>query len=180
MGPDLAPFELVPFFEPNPNTSARLTERGACCLYQPMSRTRHFYILQDVKGLAAQYGYNVKWPVDGPTPNWEVPHLAYLAARNAGHGRSVFWAIYAARWEEGRDICDPATMVEIEKNHGLKDLLSTAAEVEEIRMQGVDAIEQGHDDSAFGVPFFVIGREKFWGQDRLDFVLKKMEALYAS
>jgi carboxymethylenebutenolidase len=34
------------------------------------------------------------------------------------------------------------------------------------------AIDQG----VFGAPFFVIDGEKFWGQDRLDFVDRKLAA----
>ncbi|MGH7865652.1 MAG: DsbA family protein, partial [Candidatus Binataceae bacterium] len=32
-------------------------------------------------------------------------------------------------------------------------------------------------DGVFGVPTFVIERELFWGEDRIDWVVKKLEAL---
>ncbi|MEK8171043.1 hypothetical protein NKH77_20400 [Streptomyces sp. M19] len=54
-----------------------------------MSREKHFYILQDVRRLLRDRGLPVAWPVDRD-PVWEVPHLAYFAALDAGVGRGTW------------------------------------------------------------------------------------------
>jgi 2-hydroxychromene-2-carboxylate isomerase len=37
-----------------------------------------------------------------------------------------------------------------------------------IRQEGLEALRRAWRDGIFGVPFFVLGHEKFWGQDRVD------------
>ena len=53
--------------------------------------------------------------------------MAYLAAERLGWGEDFFWAAYRARWEEGRNICDAATLVGIARALDLDEALLTGA-----------------------------------------------------
>ncbi|MFJ2847503.1 2-hydroxychromene-2-carboxylate isomerase [Streptomyces griseofuscus] len=167
--PELADaLEWCPFWEPDARSAALLAEVGGAFPYTAMSKAKHLYILQDVRRLAHQDGLRLAWPTDRD-PVWEIPHLAYLAADEAGLGRAFVSRAYQLRWEEGRDICDRAVMGELAVELGLPfDLLAGASDDEELRARGVRALLDVDRDGVFGIPFFIHDREKFWGVDRLD------------
>jgi 2-hydroxychromene-2-carboxylate isomerase len=159
--------EWVPFWEPDERSSAALIQQNGSFPYSAMSRAKHLYILQDVGRVAAASGVRLCWPVDR-NPVWEVPHLAYLVAEKHGRGAEFIAAAYRHRWEDGNDICDPATMAQIGEELGLDPAaLAGAAQDPQLRGEGVRILLRICRDGVFGVPFFVDGRAKFWGVDRL-------------
>jgi len=162
-----AELEWKPFWEPDEQTRKLLADRGGDFLYTPMSKAKHLYTLQDVRRLATDRGLKITWPVDRE-PWWEVPHLAYLVAREHGQGQEFIAAASRARWEEGRDICDPVTIAGIATGLGLDEAgLTGAAGDPDVRAKGAKALLEVYRDGVFGVPFFVNGFAKFWGVDRL-------------
>jgi 2-hydroxychromene-2-carboxylate isomerase len=167
--PDVAEaVEWVPFFEPDALSLRMLAERGEEFPYSAMSRAKHFYILQDVGRLTKARGLPLTWPVDRE-PVWEVPHLGYLVALRGGRGPEYIAAVYRARWELGRDICDPAVIADVATSLGLDPVeVSTAATDPELRLEGVEVLLRICRDGVFGVPFFVHRFSRFWGMDRLD------------
>ncbi|MFE2027810.1 DsbA family protein [Streptomyces hygroscopicus] len=102
-------------------------------------------------------------------PVWEVPHLPYFLALDAGLGPAYIERVYRARWLEGRDICDRAAIAAIAEELGLPpDRAAAAADDEELRGgRGLRALLTLSEAGAFGVPFFTHGYDKFWGVDRL-------------
>lgn len=159
--------EWIPFWEPDELSERLLNEAGGEFIYSPMSRAKHFYILQDVRRLAVRRGLRMTWPIDRE-PCWEVPHLAYFVARDHGLGAQFVDRAYRARWEEGLDICDRNTMAAIGADLGLDPAeLRDAADDPMRRGEGVAALLAVQRDGVFGVPFFVNGFDKYWGVDRL-------------
>ena len=78
-----------------------------------------------------------------------------------------------AIWVEERDIGDRSTLVSIAKENNLDG--EALLEQEEImllssRVDSEAAIERG----VYGAPTYIIDDEVFWGQDRLDFVDRKL------
>ncbi|MCW5667470.1 MAG: DsbA family protein [Piscinibacter sp.] len=159
--------EVVPYWDPRPDTLAALQARRATVLYRAMSRERHLYILGDVKAAARRLGLPLRWPVDGPQPDWELPHRACLAAGPDAAGDTLRRSLFAARFEQGRDIWQADTVQAV-----LRDCGVPAAEAPVDAEPAVDALERGYRNGVFGVPFFVVGRERFWGVDRLPFALR--------
>lgn len=168
-------FEYVPFFEPDERTLAELRERGGDMHYVPMSRAKHRYILADTKRLAARFGYRMTWPVD-IDPWWELPHLAWLKARELGVHRTFYEAVMTARWEHGADICDVPVLHRVCEEAGLDaPALTGAVDEPAMREQGVEALMDVYDNDVFGVPYFLLGRQRFWGLDRLDQFLEAVD-----
>ncbi|AUA13557.1 2-hydroxychromene-2-carboxylate isomerase [Streptomyces sp. SID8382] len=167
--PDVAQaVEWHPWWEPDADGERRMAEHGHHFPYTAMSREKQLYILQDVRRLTTDRGLAVSWPVDrGPV--WEVPHLPYFRALDAGLGPAWIERVYRARWLEGRDICDRTTIAAIAAELGLPaDRAAAAADDEELRAgRGLQALLTLSDAGAFGVPFFTHGYDKFWGVDRL-------------
>jgi 2-hydroxychromene-2-carboxylate isomerase len=159
--------EWIPYWEPDEWTGRLLAEANQTFSYSPMSRDKHFYILQDARRISRARGLSMTWPLDR-TPHWEVAHLAYLAAHDAGCGPEFVAGVYRARWEEGRDISDRATIADVARRIGADPAVADALDDPGLRQRGAEALARGTRDGVFGVPFFVHGREKFWGVDRLD------------
>ncbi|MCX2732050.1 DsbA family protein [Saccharopolyspora sp. NFXS83] len=163
--------DWIPFWEPDERSTALLAERGGRFPYAAMSRAKHLYVLQDVARLAKARGLVVAWPVDRD-PVWEVAHLPYFLALRAGRGHDYISLVYRARWEEGRDVGDPAVIAEIGAELGLDPArVAGAVDDEELRAEGIGSLLRVCREGAFGVPFFIAGREKFWGLDRLELFL---------
>lgn len=85
-------------------------------------------------------------------------------------------AVLAAVWAQQRDIADDATLAALLAETGLD-----AARLVQSRQPEVQARYDGHtqaaiDLSVFGAPSYVIDGELFWGQDRLDFVARRLRA----
>ena len=125
--------------------------------------------LQDLRRQAkkASLPINLK-PAHFPT-NGAPAAYAVIAAQRAGGGDlgGLVHAILRACWAEEKDIAEDsvirACLAEAGVEPGLADSgLLAGAETYERNLQ--DAIEAG----AFGSPFYVVGDERFWGQDRID------------
>ena len=85
-------------------------------------------------------------------------------------------AIQAAVWVQQRDIADAQTLAELLAECGLaaERLLQSR---EPAAHQRYDANAQAAIDAGvFGAPSYVIDGEIFWGQDRLDFVERKLNS----
>ena len=168
--------EWVPFFEPDERSAAALRERGGEFHYVAMSKAKHLYILQDTKRLAQRFGYQMKWPID-VDPWWELPHLAWIQAKRDGVHREFYHAVMAARWERGENICEPEVLHRIVTDAGLSPgSLLGAVDDPEIRDLGLQALMEIYVDDVFGVPYFKVGRQGFWGLDRLDDFLAALDA----
>lgn len=176
--PVLAALDYVPFWEPDKCFTQQLRARGKEFLYRPMSRAHHLYILQDIRRLARDHGLAMRWPVDSDRPWWERPHMAYLAASRIGLGAACRDAIYRARWQRGEDICDPAVIARVAGEIGVAaDILLMAPDDPAVCQDALAALESCIDANAFGVPYFVAGRESFWGSDRIDPFLRSARKL---
>ncbi|NKC33638.1 2-hydroxychromene-2-carboxylate isomerase [Falsiroseomonas selenitidurans] len=86
-------------------------------------------------------------------------------------------AILKALWEAEANPADPATLAALIAGCGLdaKALLALAEDPRWLAQRQADsqaALERG----VFGAPSYVIGEEIFWGQDRLDFVERRLAA----
>lgn len=83
-------------------------------------------------------------------------------------------AVMRAVWVEERNIADEAVLAAVLAENGLP-----AARIEDAHSQAaheryeVDT-EQAIAAGVFGAPTYVIGGELFWGQDRLDFVERRL------
>ncbi len=84
-------------------------------------------------------------------------------------------AIMRARWAEERDVADPSTLAAIAEGLSLDvQALALRAAAPEIAAR-IDAFTQeAIEAQVFGVPWYVVDGEPFWGQDRLDFLARKL------
>ena len=85
-------------------------------------------------------------------------------------------AVLAAVWAQERDIASEATLAELLGECGLA-AARLAQSTEPAVQQRYDAHTQAAIEAGvFGAPTYVIDGELFWGQDRLDFVQRKLSS----
>jgi 2-hydroxychromene-2-carboxylate isomerase len=98
-----------------------------------------------------------------------------LVAIDEGKGRAFIRAMFDAIWRDRRDPNDAAVLVEVLQAVGLEatkvlELAASAPLKDRLRASTDEAVSRG----AFGVPTFFIGDEMFVGNDRLDFVVRRL------
>ncbi|MCE8021303.1 2-hydroxychromene-2-carboxylate isomerase [Halomonas sp. MCCC 1A11036] len=110
-----------------------------------------------------------------PTDDRPAARLA-LTAKARGHDiAGLSLAVLRACWAEERDIADLATLREIADACGLDgQALLDESETQAGQQRLDDACEQAIAAGCFGVPWYEVAGEPFWGQDRLNLVEKKL------
>jgi 2-hydroxychromene-2-carboxylate isomerase len=132
-------------------------------------QTRKEYRLQELARWSKFLGLKLDpqpffFPVNGAPSAYAV-----IAAQAAGGGdlAGLVQAFPRAVWAEGRNIADDEVIRDLLSRHGFDPAVAdrgmlTAAEA---YMRNLDeAVARG----VFGVPFYIAGEERFWGQDRLE------------
>ncbi|MCE8033694.1 MAG: 2-hydroxychromene-2-carboxylate isomerase [Halomonas sp.] len=118
-------------------------------------------------------------PKHFPTDDRPAARMA-LSAKAQGHGiAGLSLAILRACWAEERDIADLATLREIADACGLDgQALLDESETQAGQERLDDACEQAVAAGCFGVPWYEVAGEPFWGQDRLELVEKKLAGAF--
>ena len=83
-------------------------------------------------------------------------------------------AIFTAVWAQERDIASSQTLAELLQESGLPLTRLEQSRSPEVQQQYEANTRQAIDGSVFGAPTYVVDGEMFWGQDRLDFVERKL------
>lgn len=131
--------------------------------------SRQAYRLQELRRQAAKRGMPINLqPAHFPT-NPAPSSYAVITAQKDGAGDvgALVRNLLAACWAEERDIAEDAVIRDCLERAGFdpdladKGLLS-GAETYAANLE--DAVAAG----VFGAPFYVVGEERFWGQDRLE------------
>ncbi|MDG2420321.1 MAG: 2-hydroxychromene-2-carboxylate isomerase [Gammaproteobacteria bacterium] len=108
----------------------------------------------------------------------QIAAAMVLAIREKDANQAIQFAGCCLRaiWAEERDISDRSTLVSIAKENNVDG--EALMEQEEMmlssrRADSEAAIERG----VYGAPTYIVEDEVFWGQDRLDFVDRKLASL---
>ena len=83
-------------------------------------------------------------------------------------------AILAAVWAQERNIGDDKVLAELLAENGLPAKRLAQADTQEVRERYEAYTQQAIAAGVFGAPSYVVDGELFWGQDRLDFVARKL------
>jgi len=131
--------------------------------------SRQDYRLQELRRQSKKLGMPLNLrPAYFPT-NPAPASYAIIAAQEAGGGdiHALVRALCAACWAEERDIAQDDVIRDCLARAGFDPGLAmsgmlTGAEIYARNLE--TAVQAG----VFGFPFFIVGAEKFWGQDRLE------------
>jgi 2-hydroxychromene-2-carboxylate isomerase len=84
--------------------------------------------------------------------------------------------VLAGVWADQLDIADAATLQDMLRHCELPASCNDDAQSAEATARYDAATQQAIDAGVFGAPSYVIDGEIFWGQDRLDFVQRRLAA----
>ena len=140
---------------------------------------RQVYRLLELKRFSEHLGLPMNLePAFFPVASDAASRLIIAVDRHDGTdaAMALTGAVMNGVWAEQRNIADPAVLAAMLAALGLP-----ASRLEESRAPAVHASFEAHtqraiDVGVFGAPSYVIGGEMFWGQDRLDFVQRRLAA----
>ncbi len=119
------------------------------------------------------------YPEQVTDPDWNKrPGWMVIAAQERGlDAARLSHALLRALWAEERDTAQPEVRIAVANENGLDGVALHAAETS----PAVQALYRQYSDEAvaqgiFGAPIFVLDGERFWGQDRLDFLDRALDA----
>lgn len=119
-----------------------------------------------------------------PAPRfWPVPtstacRMIIAAERTGGAIATFIGAVHHAVWADEANIGDTETLLRIAGECGFDaDALATLATSPEVAKTEASYTAEAVAAGVFGSPSYVVGGEMYWGQDRLDFVARRLEEL---
>ena len=138
---------------------------------------RQAYRLVELKRFAEHLGLALNpqpryFPVDA-TPS---ARLITAVAQQDGMAAAMALAgaVLAACWREERDIASEGTLAELLAETDLPPERLADAHAPDTRARYDAHTQAALDAGVFGAPTYVVDGELFWGQDRLDFVARKL------
>ncbi len=136
-------------------------------------RAKSSYVRQDAERIAKAYGLPMNWPEGGDDPDWFPPHQIYVWAREQGKAIDYAREAYTARFGRGLDLASDDVMRAAAEAAGLDgDEAMAVAHDPKWKDAVMAGFAHTRDDGAFGVPLFIYRGERFWGNDRLDWLLR--------
>lgn len=163
---EMIPFLLGGVFKAAANTMPAAVPAKAVYSMHDLARWRdHYRVPMKIPGMD-----EVPFPL-----NTLAAMRVAVAAKMAGKGDEYCRAVFAAYWGDGRDITQPAELEKVITSVGLdpKSMLeasSSSAVKDQLRANTDNAVQRG----AFGAPAIFVGEELYWGNDRLDFVERRL------
>ncbi len=111
-----------------------------------------------------------------PVPADDASRLLTLVAQSDGSDAALrlTGAMGRAVWAEERDLSDHATLAALLAQCDLPAARLTECAAPEVQARYEAQTQRAIDAGIFGAPSYVVDGELFWGQDRLDFVQRKL------
>src|ERR1041384_1286372 len=121
--------------------------------------------------------FRQQWPghrFDG-FPDVTDATAAWYFARERGRERAYRNAVFRTFWCEGGNIGDASALVDCAAAAGLPrtDLLA-ALESKRWHEHVWEGLQRCAQERIFGIPTFVVDGKRFWGNDRIDFLLEEL------
>jgi 2-hydroxychromene-2-carboxylate isomerase len=133
------------------------------------------YTFRDVMRQAAQQGLAFTGPPGHPFNPLTALRMC-LALDGQAARRRFALALLAACWEHGEDISDGQVLARIAQACDIDGAaLLAAAQQAGIKQRLAADTERAIADGVFGVPTFRYGDELFWGGDRVDALLWRLQ-----
>ena len=139
----------------------------------PVPQRHHFrqqYRLQELKRLSGRANLPLTiqpkhWPTDAGPASCAV----IAVANQGGEAGPLAHAFLRACWAEERDIADPEVIADVLSAHG-HDAAALSGAMQDARAEFDANKALAIENGVFGAPFYVVEGERFWGQDRLDYL----------
>jgi 2-hydroxychromene-2-carboxylate isomerase len=152
----------------------KLTGRSSWALGDPERRAAGMAI---VEARARAYGLPaMRWPDPWPG-DYLFAMRATTYAFRAGLGHEFTIRAFRAAFQHGVDLAIPANVLQVGSEVGIDAEKLTAGSSEPVVKQALrEATDAAFALGVIGVPTLAIGKETFWGEDRLDDAAARLAA----
>jgi 2-hydroxychromene-2-carboxylate isomerase len=136
------------------------------------------YMQDDLQRFAARYGVPFRHNPHFPINTLMLMRGALgLQMRESARMVPFVDAVFRAIWVDAKNMNDPATVAGVLQQAGfapdrLLALTADPAVKDQLKVATQEAVSRG----VFGAPTFFVGKQMFWGQDRLDFVKEALQS----
>jgi 2-hydroxychromene-2-carboxylate isomerase len=143
--------------------------------FPPLLEAKTRYLARDVMRLVEHYGGSVRFP-GSDDPDWAIPHCAFAAADERGHGSAFALAVWEARFGRGEDVASETVLEQAAESVGLGAAAILDAALDPANRDALTAQVQ-HDyteHGIFGVPTLILPRgTRYWGHDRIEWAIRE-------
>ncbi|MBU2645142.1 2-hydroxychromene-2-carboxylate isomerase [bacterium] len=128
------------------------------------------WLVRDLELCARKWGVPLTFNQNFPFNTIQVMRGAVWAQKE-GNLAAYSELMFGAVWVDNQNIADPETLAELLKTIDIEptrfmDGIADQTVKDRLRELTDEAVSRG----AFGAPTMFVGKEMFWGQDRLEFV----------
>lgn len=140
------------------------------------SAAKQRYRDMELRRWSAYFGVEaMSHPRHHPFDDALASRLVLAATDDPERAPQLAYTFMQGLWRDDRDLADADTLRELVESEGLDaDSLFAAAEHSAVQTRLDANTEEAIEQGVFGVPTYRIGDELFWGQDRLDFVERRL------
>jgi 2-hydroxychromene-2-carboxylate isomerase len=156
-------------FEPRVAYGGELQQR------QPHDWNKVRYLYADARRFANERGLIIR----GPQKLFDsrLANISGLYAERHGRFREYAPRIFERFFKRELDLEDPSALAAVLRECGLDGDEFARHAVAEGAADLARALDEADRDGVFGVPTFIVAGEPFWGNDRVEWVIKKLDAM---
>ena len=127
------------------------------------------YMWRDIERRAEGYGFFAKTPVPYPLTEFDLANKLAILGLKEGWGIDYVKLTYKRWFQDGKEPATEPNISEIfqelkvDKKKVMEDVMK-----DEIENQYQQNTNNARDNKVFGSPTFFVGKEIFWGDDRME------------
>ena len=127
------------------------------------------YMWRDIERRAQGYGFFAKTPVPYPLSEFDLANQIAILGLKKGWGIDYVRLSYKKWFQEGKEPAVDPSISEICKELGINkdEIISQANSKEIIKNYNLNT-NLARDKKVFGSPTFIVEKEIFWGDDRME------------
>ena len=127
------------------------------------------YMWRDIERRAEGYGFFAKTPVPYPLSEFDLANQIAILGLEKGWGIDYVRLTYKKWFQEGKEPAIDPSITEVcrELNIDKDEIISQANSKEIINNYNLNT-NSARDNKIFGSPSFVVKKEIFWGDDRME------------
>ena len=135
------------------------------------------YMIRDCKMIAEKHNIKFKFNTNFPINSIAMMRGAFLA-QNKKKLNQYIDLFFDAYWKDGLNLNDDKILNSILTNLSIDfNEFQLIISDKKIKNKLIDETNDAYNKGVFGAPSFIVNNKLFWGQDRLEFVLKEAQKL---
>ena len=131
------------------------------------------YMWRDIERRSESYGFFAKTPVPYPLSEFDLANQIAILGLDKDWGIDYVRLIYKKWFQEGKEpAIEPSISETCKKLKLNKDDIISEAKTKSIEDKYIANTNAARENKIFGSPTFVINKEIFWGDDRMEDAIK--------